>query len=495
MRLQTHCCGHRSNAQCCFNPSSCINPSSCSRVYDALENAPRAVKWYRAALQADSFNYEVGLHAVQRFCCELWSVSAVNCGRVVQANPFNYEVGRLLPAAGAETFILLPYGLRCHGALVRPLFSSRTPPVHTSFLVTAGLPGARWRPQAEQRRGAGADRGAGHPAAAREFQSTQLCPLRFCWVLVRVVLASGAAARFPAGVLLLPILTRPTHSSLHLCCPAGLAPAAAHPDSTLPPPAHSSIPPCNHTGLAQAAVHPDSTLPPPAHCFIPRIPSPLFSVPQGWLKLLYTSRCKMYEQGGSIEATLAALEAEPATAAQQQQQQQQQVGASAGGAAQPATQQQQQQQQGGSSSGGLQTPGKAAAGAAAAAASGPQPMALSPLPAGAPSGTGGWGLGDNLDVIACRADWLYHRWAWGCWFFEQCAGALMPECLGRNLHCIFLICKCTFGLTCRGAHAECYALTAAALERDPYAAACLPAHLASALELRKKNELFLRGHK
>lgn len=47
----------------------------------------------------------------------------------------------------------------------------------------------------------------------------------------------------------------------------------------------------------------------------------------------------------------------------------------------------------------------------------------------------------------------------------------------------------------RGAHAECYALTAAALERDPYAAACLPAHLASALELRKKNELFLRGHK
>jgi anaphase-promoting complex subunit 6 len=47
----------------------------------------------------------------------------------------------------------------------------------------------------------------------------------------------------------------------------------------------------------------------------------------------------------------------------------------------------------------------------------------------------------------------------------------------------------------RGAYAECYKLTAAALERDPYATECLPVHLASALELRKKNELFMRGHK
>lgn len=30
-----------------------------SRVHDALENAPRAVKWYRAALVADPFNYDV----------------------------------------------------------------------------------------------------------------------------------------------------------------------------------------------------------------------------------------------------------------------------------------------------------------------------------------------------------------------------------------------------------------------------------------------------
>jgi anaphase-promoting complex subunit 6 len=48
---------------------------------------------------------------------------------------------------------------------------------------------------------------------------------------------------------------------------------------------------------------------------------------------------------------------------------------------------------------------------------------------------------------------------------------------------------------CRGAYTECYRLTAAALERDPYATECLPPHLASALELGKKNELFVRGHK
>ena len=41
---------------------------------------------------------------------------------------------------------------------------------------------------------------------------------------------------------------------------------------------------------------------------------------------------------------------------------------------------------------------------------------------------------------------------------------------------------------------ECYDLTEFVLERDPYALECLPAHLASAVELRKKNELFMRGH-
>ncbi len=47
----------------------------------------------------------------------------------------------------------------------------------------------------------------------------------------------------------------------------------------------------------------------------------------------------------------------------------------------------------------------------------------------------------------------------------------------------------------RGLYQECYDLTSAALERDPYAFECLPSHLASALELRKKNDLFVRAHK
>ena len=42
---------------------------------------------------------------------------------------------------------------------------------------------------------------------------------------------------------------------------------------------------------------------------------------------------------------------------------------------------------------------------------------------------------------------------------------------------------------------ECYDLTDTLLQRDPYALECLPAHLASALELRKKNQLFLLGHR
>jgi tetratricopeptide (TPR) repeat protein len=71
---------------------------------------------------------------------------------------------------------------------------------------------------------------------------------------------------------------------------------------------------------------------------------------------------------------------------------------------------------------------------------------------GAPPG--GCGLGSNTGVVACRAEWLHHQ----------------------------------------GRHEECYALTERALERDPYATECLPPHLAAALALGRKNELFLRGH-
>src|SRR5437660_689439 len=42
---------------------------------------------------------------------------------------------------------------------------------------------------------------------------------------------------------------------------------------------------------------------------------------------------------------------------------------------------------------------------------------------------------------------------------------------------------------------DCYDLTEGLLERDPYALECLPVHLASALELGKKNQLFLLGHR
>lgn len=42
---------------------------------------------------------------------------------------------------------------------------------------------------------------------------------------------------------------------------------------------------------------------------------------------------------------------------------------------------------------------------------------------------------------------------------------------------------------------ECHALTSQLLDQDPYAIEALPVHLAAALELRKKNELFLRAHK
>lgn len=66
-----------------------------------------------------------------------------------------------------------------------------------------------------------------------------------------------------------------------------------------------------------------------------------------------------------------------------------------------------------------------------------------------------WSLQDNKDVVACRADWLYHQQR-----FQ-----------------------------------ECYALTAGLLARDPCATEHLPLHLAAALELKQKNELFLRAHK
>eukprot|EP00887_Chlorella_sp_A99_P002438 scaffold10.g2438.t1 len=187
-----------------------------------------------------------------------------------------------------------------------------------------------------------------------------------------------------------------------------------------------------------------------------------------WLRALYTA--KKYEQAAAIDRALEELENLPPNSQQQQQQQQQAAVTPPADGALPAA----------TPPPGRQLPATPAARQAAqqrqqqqvAPGSGPEPMSMTPAPSGsaemdgaaaAAAGggggaarlPGGWGLGDNLDVIACRADWLYQR----------------------------------------GAYAECYALTSAALEHDPYAAECLPAHLAAALELRKKNELFVRGHR
>lgn len=51
-------------------------------------------------------------------------------------------------------------------------------------------------------------------------------------------------------------------------------------------------------------------------------------------------------------------------------------------------------------------------------------------------------------------------------------------------------------LLCRaGRWAEAYALTSAVLEKDPYHEAVLPVHIAAAVQLGKKHELFALGHK
>lgn len=42
---------------------------------------------------------------------------------------------------------------------------------------------------------------------------------------------------------------------------------------------------------------------------------------------------------------------------------------------------------------------------------------------------------------------------------------------------------------------ECYQLTSAVIQKDPYALEAVPLHLISALELRKKNDLFLHAHR
>ncbi|KAF8071217.1 APC6 [Scenedesmus sp. PABB004] len=160
-----------------------------------------------------------------------------------------------------------------------------------------------------------------------------------------------------------------------------------------------------------------------------------------WLGLLYRAQCKKYLQHDSMDAVLeelqaqpggaTAMAAEPTTPTGAEQEQQAQQAHQAQQAQQQAQQQESQAQQRHDCEQQQGAPG---------------------LP-GAPSG--GCGLGSNPDVLAARADWLLH--------------------LGRA--------------------DDAYALTSGILASDPYASQALTTHLAAALALGKKNELFLRGHK
>jgi len=87
------------------------------------------------------------------------------------------------------------------------------------------------------------------------------------------------------------------------------------------------------------------------------------------------------------------------------------------------------------------------------AAAGPGGSPNSPLWHSLPGSPGpGCGLSNNSDVLSCRADWLLYQ----------------------------------------GRFEDAYQLTSALLAQDPYATQALTTHLAAALQLGKKNELFLR---
>lgn len=82
-----------------------------------------------------------------------------------------------------------------------------------------------------------------------------------------------------------------------------------------------------------------------------------------------------------------------------------------------------------------------------------QQQPSSPLWHALPGSPGpGCGLSCNADVLACRADWLFYQ----------------------------------------GRFEDAYQLTSVLLGGDPYATQALTTHLAAALQLGKKNELFLR---
>jgi hypothetical protein len=114
----------------------------------------------------------------------------------------------------------------------------------------------------------------------------------------------------------------------------------------------------------------------------------------------------------------------------------------------------QQQQQAGSSSQDQVTPGPSTVTPPAQQQpAGQFTSPSSPLWHKLPGNAGpGCGLSSNSDVLACRADWLFYQ----------------------------------------GRFEDAYQLTSVLLAQDPYATQALTTHLAAALQLGKKNELFLR---
>ncbi|KAK9905515.1 hypothetical protein WJX75_001308 [Coccomyxa subellipsoidea] len=165
-----------------------------------------------------------------------------------------------------------------------------------------------------------------------------------------------------------------------------------------------------------------------------------------WLHLFYRAKCKMYDQQQTMEGTLDLLEAPaptpvpapPPTPSNEE----------AATPLQPSTSAKLNAHKDSDASPGVRT-------RSMAQRSSSNDMEDDLVDDAENSGKGGCGLGGNLDVSVCRAEWYFHL----------------------------------------GGYQECHALTSQLLDQDPYALEAMPVHLAAALELRKKNELFLRAHK
>ncbi|KAK9823965.1 hypothetical protein WJX72_006697 [[Myrmecia] bisecta] len=194
-----------------------------------------------------------------------------------------------------------------------------------------------------------------------------------------------------------------------------------------------------------------------------------FPEENSWLELLYRAKCKKYDQQDTIAATLEELE-RPALPSTSDEAEGPSDAPQAGHGgpkfpATPASRPQEMPAESRMSVDGrrtrsmrsLATPsGPVGNGLASAEGGGADVVMRGPADDAEEAALGpGCGLANNLDVLVCRAEWYYHL----------------------------------------GAFRECYQLTSSVLESDPYAMEAFPVHLAAALELRKKNELFLRSHR